>query len=134
MSKLPPIRRLRTDEFPSEYQDLTDKLVYGINQFFEPVYNALNKRLNFIDNFQALDVEVSFTAPISPNRTVSFKNDIGLPIRAVTIRRVDNNSNSDRLQAAPFVEFENGDSQVILVSSVGFTDGITYTIRLLCEP
>ena len=134
MAKLPSIRRLRTDEFPSKYNDLTSKLVYGINQFFEPVYNALNKRLNFVDNFQAIDVEVSFTAPITDNNKVAFRNTLGLPIRAVIIRRVDNNTDNERLQAAPFVEFENGENQVILVNSVGFTAGKDYTIRLLCEP
>jgi hypothetical protein len=133
MAKQSDIRRLRTDEFPSKYRDLTDKLVYGINQFFESTYNALNKRLTFADNFQAMDIEVSVNTPVDANNTVSFKNTLGVPIRGVIIRRVDNNTDSTALTAAPFVEFENGTNQVTITNIVGLADNKTYTLRLLCE-
>lgn len=129
MAKLNSPRRLIVEDYPNKYSDLTSGFFYIINQFIESVSFALNKSLNFNDNFQALDVTVTFTAPA---RAVSVRNTLPLPITGANILRVDNITNPNEiLESAPFVQFTNGQGQVIINNITGLTPGNDYRVRIV---
>lgn len=59
MAKLPAFKRLQREDFP-DAPAWIDRLIYPVNRFFDSVYNALNKRLDFIDNLQGEFRTISF--------------------------------------------------------------------------
>lgn len=134
MGFLPSVRRLRTDDLPQKYNDLTSKLVYGINQFFEAVYSSLNNGLSFAQNFNAIDTEITIRTPVTATSNVTFKNTLNFPIRALIVRRVDNLTDQEPLIASPFLEFQNLNGQVKITNAVGLLPNKEYRVRILCEP
>jgi hypothetical protein len=70
MAKLPAFKRIQREDFP-EAPKWVDRLIYPINQFFDSVYNALNKRLDFVDNLQGEFRTLSFTTTAAYNGTAA---------------------------------------------------------------
>jgi len=134
MGFLPSIRQLRTDDLPQKYNDLTGKLVYGINQFFAAVYSSLNNGLSFSENFNAIDTEIVIRTPVTTTSNITFKNTLNFPIRALIVRRVDNLTDQEPLISAPFLEFQNLNGQVKITNAVGLLPNKEYRVRILGEP
>lgn len=58
--KIPSFRRLMDADFPEEFKDLVKKIAVSINNGFEILYEALNKKISLNDNIACTlkDVEV----------------------------------------------------------------------------
>jgi len=59
MSRLPQIKRLVKEDFPG--LDWTEKLFFPLNQFMQAVFEALDKRLTFVENAVCQANEFEFT-------------------------------------------------------------------------
>jgi hypothetical protein len=135
MAKLPPFKRLIMEDFPSKYQDLLDKLLYGINQFFESVSNSLNKNISFEDNIACQVKELVLTAPITQAKPASFVNTLGRPCRGVLLINAENLSDANSpLTAAPFIQFTGAADQIVITNISGLTSGKQYRIKIICLP
>jgi hypothetical protein len=133
MAKLPKISKLRKEDFPEEYDTLLEGLLYGINSFFETVYSALNKQLNFSENLNTQIVEVSVTAPITAARPLEFTRTINGLCKGIVVVELTNLDNAGEvLTTSPFCQFSNGESTVRVTNITGLTSGKRYRIRLLC--
>ncbi len=126
--KLNSPRRLVKEDYPAKYRDLMDKLVSSINEFMGEVSQGFNKRLNFNDNFEAFEVEISYVG----GGTVRVRNDLQKTIRGANVLRVDTLSNSaELLTGAPFIQFTNATNEIIIKNITGLTVGNKYTIRVV---
>lgn len=135
MAKLPPFKRLILEDFPSKYQDLLQKLLYGINSFFESVSNTLNKNISFEDNIACQVKELTFTAPITQLRPLSFINELRRPCRGVLLINAENISDANApLSAAPFIQFTGAADQILITNISGLTNGKQYRIKIICLP
>lgn len=129
MAKLNSPRRLIEEDFPAKYRDFTSGFFYILNGFIESVSFIFNKQLNFNDNFQAMDVEISV---IGGATNTAIKNTLPVPVRGATVLRVDPlDTPTEMLAQAPFVQFTNGDSQIIINNVTGLQSGKRYRLRVV---
>ena len=128
MAKLPGYRRIFKTDYQQEYQQLVDTLSTSVNNGFETLYDALNKKLSIKDNFVngPKDITVTVDATGTPKQTTSFILDsgnklLGLQVILVTPTPVN----------MPYVAFSQ-DNKAVLVSKItGLTANIKYTIRIV---
>ena len=127
--RIPGFKRLQTQDFNKKYNDLVDGLFAILNPFMEVITQSLNKRLNYNDNFDCLDITLDVTAPVN----LKIKNSQGGQMRGSEVLYcVNKNDNSDPLIGAPFVQFLNGDNDQLQITNItGLTSGKTYTIRIV---
>jgi|LakMenEpi03Aug12_release.lakeMendotaPanAssembly.Ray.scaffolds.fasta_scaffold699169_2 hypothetical protein len=129
MAKLNSPRRLIVEDYPPKYNDLVSGFFYIINQFIESVSFAFNKNLNFNDNFQALDVTISV---IGNGAGTTVRNTLPSPITGAQVLRVDSLTNPNEiLETSPFVQFTNGQGQLIINNITGLTEGNQYRLRIV---
>jgi hypothetical protein len=121
-------RRLVKEDYPTKYNDLTDKLLDVLNDFMGEVYQGFNKRLNYQDNFEAFVTEITVIA----GQEARIRNELPVPIRGSTVLRVDPLTVSNELlTSAPFIQFTNGNSQIIINNITGLTPGRSYRLRVV---
>lgn len=96
--KLPSFRRLFKNDFKEEFQGLVDQLSVSINAGIESVYEALNKKLTFKDNFSCTvkDVTLSVDSTGTPKTSITLPLDVSGRIDGVTVLYALNNSSSSR--------------------------------------
>lgn len=76
MAKLGSFRRLYSTDFDVENKQLIDQLGTTYNPNIEALYDALNKKLNFADNFAS--TVTSFNVTVNSNGTPSRQTQIKL--------------------------------------------------------
>ncbi len=130
--KIPGFKRLQTQDFNKKYADFLDGLFAVLNPFMEVMTQSLNKRLNYADNFDCLDVTLDVKAPVT---ALKLKNTQGGQMRGCEVLYCVNKAdNSDPLIAAPFVQFTNGDDNQLTIQNItGLSAGKTYTIRMVFQ-
>jgi hypothetical protein len=132
--KLPNYRRIFSSDFDAQYKELLDKLSGTINSGVEVLYEALNGRLNFSDNFAATVTSFSVTVDSNgtPTGTTSFKlantqKVTGLLIASCT----DDNSSVLYPPGAPFISFTQSAQSITVNNIRGLTAGRSYTIGVI---
>lgn len=130
--KIPGFKRFNSQDFEKKYNELTDGMFAIINPFMEVITQALNKRLNYSDNFDCLDITLDVKAPVEG---LKIKNSQGGVMRGSEVLACTNkNDPSDPLLAAPFVQFTmSTDGQIQINNITGLTTGKTYTIRIVFQ-
>jgi hypothetical protein len=128
--KFPGFRRLQEQDFPRKYSDLIGSLFLTLNAFMESVTQILNKRLDFANNFDALDVTFEATAPIT---NLKVKNTQGGVLNGHEVLNVVNKSNpSEVIQFKPYVTYTaTNDGQLLITNIGGLTAGNKYVIRII---
>jgi HAMP domain-containing protein len=128
--KFPGFRRLQEQDFPRKYNDLIGSLFLLLNAFMESVTQILNKRLNFSDNFEAMDINLEITAPVTG---LKVKNTLGGVFNGHEILNISNKTNpSEIIQYKPYVSFTTtNDGQILITNIGGLTAGNKYNIRII---
>lgn len=121
--KLPSFKRLFTTDFDEEYQDLVNKISASLNDGFENVYNALNRRLTLEQNIACTvrDFPVTVDADGEPLTDTFVKLDNTLPILGTSIIKATNQINPNTYPTGqPFVigELTNSGWRVLNVSGL----------------
>lgn len=133
MAKIRKINKILTEDFPSEYRSLVDKLAFTFNPFLDNLVEALDGRLTIADNLNAEVKEITITPetdlPLKVKTKLNFCNSI-------IVTRVTNLDNTVALlSSAPFVEFDNKDeagSKLIEIKNItGLVTNNKYRIRLI---
>lgn len=83
MAKLGSFRRIYSDDYDPEYKGLIDSFGITYNASIEALYDALNKRLTFSENFASTLATVNITV-----------NSNGVPIRQTTLKLDDSQINA----------------------------------------
>jgi hypothetical protein len=78
VAKLPNIKRISREQFQSA-PGWIDQLIAPINTFFEIVYNALNKDINFNDNITCQLKQINFKTTAAYNNTAANFTEITFP-------------------------------------------------------
>ena len=133
--KLASFKRIFSKDFPSESQDLVDKMSLSINPGIEDVHLALSNRLTFVDNFQAQiqDITVTVDSLGTPTSGLTIKiTDPTLNISGIIIIGCRDTGNSTRYPtSAPFMSWTSGTNSIKVNNITGLIPDVAYAIRLL---
>lgn len=116
--KLPSYRRIITQDYAEDDQELVEQIGSVINDSFNSVYSTLNKRITFTDNIAGTvkELVVSVDANGIPQQSTRFTVDVpNTPVVQVLCGRARNITNpSTYPTSAPFISFvQNGNNVVI---------------------
>ena len=135
--KLPSFKRLYDSDFAKESQQIVSQLAVTINQGFEVLYNALNKRLTFEDNFQCTvkNVTVIVNSSGIPTPSVSFNLDTivaNLSVTGLIVVDVENLTNpSGYPTSGVTVSWTQTQSGVSINHVTGLIPNNTYQLRVI---
>jgi hypothetical protein len=133
--KLPSYRRIYKTDYAEEYQSLVEKLAVSINYGFDTLYDALNQKLNFQDNFSATIAEFNVTVDTSgtPTQLTQFKLSAAqTSVQGVLVLNCYGAKNPDTLPTSGvFVSFNKNENYVNINNIKGLTPNVLYTIKLL---
>lgn len=94
MSRLPDIKRLVKEDFPSDQQQMIEKIGFVINIFMEQVVRVLNKNIDFDNlNQEIKDITVSVDGTGKPIQVLQIKTSLSKPKGIICIK-ADNSTNS----------------------------------------
>lgn len=128
MSRLPPIKRLATEDFSGQ-RDWIGKLLSPMNQFFESVVDALNNGLSFTDNFSGVvkQISVSGTYPLYFTWGKKVK-----PVGLWIVQAYEASGVHTTFTSAIFADWEyTTDNQVKINSFVGLPTTTTYIVTVV---
>lgn len=96
MAKLPSYRRINIQDYPKENQELVDQLSVSINYGLEALYEALNGKLTFAENFgsPARDIDVTVDSTGKPTAKTVIKKTDSNRIAGLLVIRVQNLTNT----------------------------------------
>jgi hypothetical protein len=133
--KLPGFRRLFTQDFPSDYKDLIDKLSTTLNNGIEFLYTLGNKNITLGDNVSCTvkDITVSVDSNGTPRTSTSFILDEAVKTRQViglNILNIQNTTNSSNLPSyQPYVGWSQSGGAVIINKINGLPPSDTFLIK-----
>jgi hypothetical protein len=133
MAILPSIKRINTTDFPEADQDLVSKLGGLVNDNTQPVYDALNKKLTFDDNFLGgiKDVQVTVNASGVPINTTIIITGVSQP-KGVIVIGASNLTNTGLFPTgAPFISYNVVNNGIQITHVTGLTANNTYSLRVL---
>lgn len=128
--KLPSFRRLNKTDYEEQYQLLIDKLAASLNIGIESLYDALNGKLSFRDNFNATLTTIGITVDADgvPRTPTQFKLASGQT--RISGLLVINVTGAD-LVSSPFLNFTTNESIVTITKAFGLSPNKTYNITVL---
>lgn len=133
--KLPTFKRLIKTDYKPEFQDLIETLGGSVNEAFNAVFGALNKRLTFQDNFACTvkDIVVKVNSGGIPTQGGSFTLDVqNSPVTGLLVLRVQNLDNSaSYITSAPFINYTQNGNSIIISNIIGLAPNTNYRIRVL---
>lgn len=134
MAKLSNYRRIVTNDYKAEDRDLVDRMALSINNGFDPLYFALNKRLTLSDNMLATvkDVEVKVDSNGTPLITTSFKLDADYQVAGCQVILAQNLVNSNVYPTGqPFISFTQNGSNVFINNITNLQANTRYLVRIV---
>lgn len=132
--RLPNFRRVFSTDFEDQYKGLLDKLSGTINSGIEALYDALNNKLTFNDNFAATVAEFSVTVDANgtPNGSVSFRLSNTLKVQGIfVISAIDAGNSALYPPGAVFVSGTPSSNSYIINNIRGLTPGRKYTLKVI---
>ena len=135
MAQVPNIKRIRREDFDSEYQELIDKLAYSLNTFMDDTINLLDGNIDFqnlTQTIKTINVKIGATAGI-PENDFKINTELGRKIEGIVCikaTRIDNPSVVP--DSAPFVTFTILSTDIIKVTNIsGLQANSEYQLKLL---
>ncbi len=132
--KIPGYRRIFKTDYTQEEQSLVEKLSVSINNGFETIYEALNNKLDFTNNFQGTDVSIRIQVDSSgiPIGNSSFKLSNTNKVNRIWVGRADNLTNSNTYPTgAPFVNWVQNSGTITITHITGLQEDNVYLLNLL---
>jgi len=132
--KLPSYRRIYKTDYQEDYQALVEKLAVSINYGFDTLYDALNQKLTFTDNFSSTISEFTVTvgADGAPLQKTQFKlTSSQTTVQGVVVLDCYGTRTNDLPISGVFVSFEKNENFVNINNIKGLRPNIQYTIKVL---
>lgn len=132
MAALPQIKRLTREDF-KDAPDWINRLLYPINLFFDAVYSALNKGLNFQQNFAAQIQSFTITAGVAAtDNTANFILTMTTkPQGLILLNASLQNGSLTPIGAAVYLDWNYDGTNINISSITGLTNGTIYTFTVL---
>lgn len=135
MAKLPSFKRLFKSDYPTDQQNLVETLSSSLNIGIESLYEALNKKLTFKDNFLGSTKEVLLEVGISgePKITTGFSLDgLTTPIEGLMVVRAENLTNSSVYPTSGvFVSYTQSGGSIIINHVTGLQANNKYKLKVI---
>ncbi|PCI45890.1 MAG: hypothetical protein COB41_00435 [Proteobacteria bacterium] len=134
MGRVPDIKRLRKEDFDSEYQPMMERVAYSVNTFMEQVISVLNKNVDFNNlNQQVVSYNISLdssgTVINAPNIKTNLKSK---PAGVLCISASNVNDPNIFPISQPFVNIGIINSTTVSVQNIsGLQADSTYQLTLL---
>lgn len=134
MPKLKSYKRIITQDYKPEDQDMIEQLGGSVNDSFNDIYFALNNRISLVDNIfctvRLVDVTVN-SAGIPVNRT-TFALNTTFPVIGCQVISAMNQTNSAAYPTgAPFISFTQIDQALLINHITGLQPNQRYTLRIV---
>jgi hypothetical protein len=133
--KLPSYRRIFKTDYDKDYQALVDKLAVSINYGFDTLYDALNQKLTFQDNFASTiaSFNVSVDSSGRPLQLTQFKlKSSQTSIQGIIVLNCYGfNNPNDLPSSGVFVGFSRSEDIVNINYIKGLEPNIQYVINVL---
>lgn len=133
--KLSSFKRLITQDFEKEFHKLVEQLGSTINDSFNSIYFALNKRLTFADNFAATvrDIDLSVDANGIPTQRIQMGLDVqNTRVIGTIVIQVNNLSNPAILPAgSPFISYTQNENTLIINKISGLQPNYLWRIKVV---
>lgn len=134
MALLPTYKRLNNQDYPADEKALIDQLGSSLNDALQSVFDALNKKLTFDDNFLGSIKDVTLTVDATGNPTVQTFLNTGLssPPKGIIVVKADNLTNSSIYPTqAPFVSWATVSTGIQILNVTGLPAGNSFRLRIL---
>lgn len=133
--KLSSFKRLITQDFPAESQKLIEQLGSTVNNSFNELYLALNKRLTFSENIacSVKDVIVTVNSSGIPTQVTSFSLDVpNMTVLGVQVIKAENLTNTAVYPtSAPFISFQIVNNTVRINNITGLQADNVYRLKVI---
>lgn len=132
--RLPNFRRLFSSDFKAEYKELIDTLSGTINSGVEVLYEALNNKLTFSENFAATVATFSVIVDSNgtPTGTTSIRLSNTLKVEGLLVIGVTDTTDATSYPTgAPLVSFTQSSQSLIINNVKGLIAGHSYSIKVI---
>lgn len=134
MAKLGFLKRIITEDFPKDSQQLVSKLAFILNPALEQIVQAMANNLTFEDNIASMvkDITVEVGVDGKPISGGGFQSTLKGVCKNIIIVRAINLTNSNVYPSGcPFISWEE-DSKVINIKHItGLQANNKYRLRLI---
>jgi hypothetical protein len=134
MALLPSFRRLMSQNFEKQYQNLINTLSLSLNNGIQVLYDALNNGLTFQDNFEATiaDVTLQVDSTGKPIQGGTFTLTFTSNVEGVFVIMVTNVNNPTTYPTGAVQVFGQQSSQTYIINNVtGLQPNTSYKIRIV---
>jgi archaellum component FlaF (FlaF/FlaG flagellin family) len=137
MARLGSFRRLYSSDFDVNYKSLIDQIGTTYNPNIEALYDALNKKLTFVDNFSvtitSFDVTVDNNGiPTRPTQVKLDDSQINSSLSGAIVLSAVGSKNPNLLPTAGvYVSFIKNEGYIIIKNIKGLQPDNPYNITIL---
>lgn len=134
MAKLPLIRRILREDIPDS-PEWVMPILNALNQFFDSVYNALDRNLNFTENIDAQWKVFTILAGASAADNIfSFLITMRNKPRGLTLENIQQiDSNYIPITSPVFISWRVNSGQISIDAISGLTAGKSYELTVLVK-
>ena len=132
MGKPIDLKRITKEDFPSQYQDLIEKLSFPLNSHMEQVRNLFNKGIDF-DNLtrELITLTVQTNSTSQPINKLTFKSNLRNRLKGINVISANiTSSNTSYPSQAPFISFSQDNSIIYINNIAGLAPETTYELLL----
>jgi hypothetical protein len=130
---IPSFKRLAKQDYPQDQQPFIEKLGFIINNSFDIMYEALNKKLTVRENFAGTlrEVVVRVDADGVPVGTVGIALDTGNRVQYLQVHTVTDVDNTSVYPTAmPYISFTQTQTGLIFNHIAGLPAGTNFRLKL----
>lgn len=127
------LTRITKEDFPKDYDDLLDKLLYPINSALEQLSQAMNNGLSVTDNIAGQETSLDITAPVNSANPIFFKKStLKGTCKGITCIEAIPQNNGIAVTGQPFFTFEDSGNNIKVTNITNLTAGSRYILRVYC--
>lgn len=132
--KLPSFRKLLKQDFKEEFQELVEKIGTSVNNGFDLVSEALNKKITLQDNIacttKSFDLEVSDTTGKLKTQVV-FNLDTTGSILGITVLSAVANEQNVYPNAGVYLNFTQSANKLTITHAFGLPVGKKFNLKVV---
>jgi hypothetical protein len=131
--KIPSFKRMSKSDYPQDQQPFIEKLGFIINNSFDIMYEALNKKLTLRDNFAGSlrEVNVKVDSSGTPTEKVGMSLDSGVSVQYVQVLNITNlDGTAVYPTGIPFISFTQSQTGLIFNNIAGLPSGTNFKLKI----
>lgn len=133
MGNPPDLKRIVKDDYPPQYQDLVDRLGFGLNSFMEQVIALFTNNIDFTNLAQQkVTITIKTDSTGTPIGNNAFKTTLVNKVTGiVTLSGTITSSTNQFVTNYPFITFTQNSSIITINNISNLSPNTTYNFLLL---